>query len=77
MSGATWRNHCSDTVTGDTAGPPVKGGGPPPEHRQTTGQRWPVMVNGVGPPSEHRWTTAGSPVNHRSMVVDRQSAGGS
>ncbi|GKB49531.1 hypothetical protein Tco_0900284 [Tanacetum coccineum] len=75
LSCATWRNHCSGTVTG-----------PPPEHRSTTvnsdDQRWSTTVNGGG----ERWspTVNGggqwwqTTVDHRrSTVVDRQSTGGS
>ncbi|GJX81150.1 hypothetical protein Tco_0329299 [Tanacetum coccineum] len=41
----------------------VNSGGPPSDHRRTTGQR--------------RRTTARPPVNHQSTVVDRQSTTGS
>ncbi|GJZ93323.1 metallo-beta-lactamase family protein [Tanacetum coccineum] len=60
LSGATWRKHCSPTVSqppSDHRSTTVVNGG---QHRRTTGQwRRSTTVNGGGPPL----TIAGPPVN--------------
>ncbi|GKB45258.1 hypothetical protein Tco_0896011 [Tanacetum coccineum] len=63
LSGATWHNHCSGTVTEATTRPPVNDGGQWWPATVNDGQWWRTTV-------DHRRTTGQPPPNYRSTIAE-------